>query len=190
MPCRSCHALNKKNAGFTLVEIIVGIVVLAISLSVVTSLIIPSEQHSVEQVHQIKAAELGQSMLNEILGKAFDEKSDKAGGRLRCDEDQGDVNTTVDAHELCTTNLTDEEADIRAEFDDVDDYNGYNLLKTSTDGDLHAGYGSFEVAVEVAYDTENVLQLGAASQLAKRITVTITTPQGTAIEFTGYKANF
>jgi len=183
-----CHS-PKRPAGFTLIEIIVGIIVLAISLSIITQMIIPTEQHSADQVHQIKAAELGQSMIDEILAKAFDENSNKAGGRLRCDEDQDDANSTVDAYELCTTDLSNDETD-RKDFDDVDDYNGYSGLKTSTGDDLHSGYASFEINVVVAYDTENVLQLGATSKLAKRITVTVTTPLGTDFEFTGYKANF
>jgi len=178
----------KKTAGFTLIEIIVGIIVLAISLSIITQMIIPTEQNSADQVHQIKAAELGQSMIDEILAKAFDENSNKAGGRLRCDEDQDDSGI-LDNDEKCTTNLTNDETD-RKDFDDVDDYNGYSGLKTSTGDDLHSGYASFEINVVVAYDTENVLQLGATSKLAKRITVTVTTPLGTDFEFTGYKANF
>jgi MSHA pilin protein MshD len=169
---------HRRTVGFTLIEIIIGMVVLAISLSIVTSLIIPSEEHSADQVHQIKAAELGQSMLDEILAKAFDENSDKAGGRLRCNE----VGYTS-----CTTLLQNEEADIRANFDDVDDYNGYASLKTSTDTDLHSGYGSFQVSVIVAY---NGTPFGVADSLVKQVTVTVTTPLGTPIEFTGYKANF
>jgi len=181
----------RRTAGFTLIEIIIGMVVLAISLSIVTSLIIPSEEHSADQVHQIKAAELGQSMLNEILAKAFDENSDKAGGRLRCDADQDDANTTIDAHELCKATLGNEEADIRANFDDVDDYHDYNNiddgLETSTGGNLDSGYGSFKISVKVV---RNGTPFGVADSLIKQVTVTVTTPLGTPIEFTGYKANF
>jgi prepilin-type N-terminal cleavage/methylation domain-containing protein len=69
-----------KQSGFTLIEIIVGIVVLSISYALLTSLIYPLASQSAAQIHQIRAAELGQSMVNEILGKAFDENSDMSGG--------------------------------------------------------------------------------------------------------------
>ncbi|MFT5755749.1 MAG: MSHA pilin protein MshD [Alteromonadaceae bacterium] len=179
----------KKSTGFTLIEIIIGIVVLAISLSVVTSLIIPSEENSVDQVHQIKAAELGQSMLNEILAKAFDENSDKAGGRLRCDEDQ-DKSGDVEIGEKCTTALSkDPGENDRNDFDDVDDYNDYKILKTSTDSALDSGYGSFTIKVDVVREGAGA-PFGVHDSLVKLITVTVTTPLGTAIEFAGYKANF
>ncbi len=193
MRSRLLSTSNKNISGFTLIEIIVGIIVLALSLSIITQMIIPTEQHSADQVHQIKAAELGQSLMDEIIAKAFDENSDKAGSLLRCDEDQDDSGT-VEIDEKCTTVLGNEEGDVRADFDDVDDYHGYNNvddgLKTSTGDNLHSGYDSFKLSVHVAYDTENVLQLGALNKLAKRITVTVTTPLGTDFEFTNYRANF
>lgn len=185
------------SSGFTLIEIIIGIVVLSISLSIVIQLIAPTEQQSADQIHQIKAAELGQSMLDEILAKAFDEKSDKAGGRNRCDEDQ-DGSGTLESDELCTTILAREEANDRNLFDDVDDYNGYSGKASSINEALDGGYDSFKVAVRVEYDISDPsdvqgLRLGLSSvgtPLAKFVTVTITTPLGTEIEFSGYKANF
>ncbi len=58
----SYNAYRIKTGGFTLVESIVGIVVLAISFSVLTALIYPIAEQSAEQLHQVKAAELGQSV--------------------------------------------------------------------------------------------------------------------------------
>ena len=48
-----------KSHGFTLIETIIGIVVLSIAFSILTTLIYPLANQSAEQVHQIKAAELG-----------------------------------------------------------------------------------------------------------------------------------
>lgn len=72
--------------GFTLIELIVGIVVLSISFSLLTSLILPLSEKSAKQLHQVRASELGQSMMNEILARAFDQQSDMAGGLVRCSE--------------------------------------------------------------------------------------------------------
>lgn len=188
-----------KSLGFTLIEIIIGIVALSISLSLVVQLIVPTEEHSADQIHQIKAAELGQSLIDEILAKAFDENSDMAGGRLRCDEDQDDSGT-VEADEKCSDTLGYEVDEVdsnnigdRNKFDDVDDYHNYSNKNNATNTAIHSGYDSFSVDVKVTYDTADTLNLGLVAgqaRLAKRITVTVTTPLGTAMEFAAYRTNF
>ncbi|WP_427980905.1 type IV pilus modification PilV family protein, partial [Agarivorans sp.] len=69
-------------AGFTLIELIVGIVVMAIALVVISSFLVPQARRSIEPVYQFRAAELGSSLMNEILSKSFDEQSDHTGGGL------------------------------------------------------------------------------------------------------------
>jgi len=170
-----------RQAGFTLIEVIIGIVALGISLSIVFTLIVPAEQQSADQIHQIKAAELGQGMLDEILGRAFDENSDHAGSVWRCDE-TGRPACTLQGSFGTETGETSRDL-----FDDVDDYQGFASKVNSTNQNLDAGYNSFQIAVTVSYDGTT---LGLANALAKRVTVTITTPLGTAIEFAGYKSNF
>lgn len=175
--------------GFTLIELIAGIVVLTISLSIVSTLIAPAEQKSAENILMIKASELGQSLMNDITSRAFDDNSDMSGGAFRCGEP--DRNGVANP---CTTALTAEsdEYDVsgakdRNLFDDVDDFNGYSELINATGGDLDDGYSQFTILVAVSYAGED---LGLANELVKRITVTVTTPLGTAIEFTSHKANF
>ncbi len=177
------NAYNKPS-GFTLIEVIVGIVALSISLSMVVSFIAPTEQHSADQIHQVKAAELAQSLMNEIMGKAYDDNSDMAGGRMRCDDP---------SYVPCTTSRGYEIGETRKVFDDVDDYNGYQELKNSTEDNLAEGYDRFLIVVAVKDDTADVLKLGLSPNgkpLAKKITITVTTPLGTAIEFASYRANF
>ena len=158
--------------GFTLIETIVGIVVLSIAFSIFTTLIYPLANQSAEQVHQIKAAELGQSMINEILGKAFDENSEMSGGFYRCGEDQnndGEIKSTDG--ETCSTVLANEEGGERELFDDVDDYNGLAIIESSLgdDGDNDGADNNYT---------------------AKLITVTITTPQDFNFVFSVYRVNF
>ena len=64
----------RRNRGVTLIELIIGIVVLAISLSIITAVLGPLYIKSADPWHQVRAAELGQGLMNEILGKAFDKK--------------------------------------------------------------------------------------------------------------------
>ena len=177
----------KANSGFTLIEIIIGIVVLSISLSIVSTLIAPAEQQSADQIHQVKAAELGQSFLNDISARAFDENSDMAGGLVRCGEPDVASNpcTLVGSFGPDTVSGITE---TRATFNDVDDFHTYSQQFNANDENLHTSYTNFTIDVQVTYDG---LSLGLVNDLhAKLITVTITTPLGTEIKFATHKANF
>lgn len=97
-------------SGFSLIEIVVGIVVSAIALTFLSTLFFSNAGRSVEPLLQVRAAEFGQALMDEILSKAFDE------------------NTPVGGVPACTTcsspsNFDDGEA--REAFDDVDDFNRY-----------------------------------------------------------------
>lgn len=173
--------------GFSLIEVVIGMVVMSIAFAVISSLILPTEQQSADQLHQIKAAELAQSYLNEIQGKAFDENSDKAGGIIRCGE-----NLTVCTNEIDFGPDTDEIDDITGDilrhlFDDVDDYHLYSEKITSTSSSLHDGYRGFSLAINVTY---NGTQIGLAADAAKEVSINVTTPLGTVITFTTYRVNY
>lgn len=167
--------VNSKAKGFTLVELITGIVVLAVALSLIVPVLLPTQRQSAEQIMQIRAAELGQSMLNEILAKSFDEASDRQGGLLRCGE----------AGIVCT-NAGAEEAS-RDLYDDVDDYHNLTFLANANNQSL-SQYQGFAVNVQVSYQGN---ELGFIDNtLAKRITISVTTPLDSVISFTSYKTNF
>lgn len=186
----------KKVAGFTLVEVIIGIVVLSIALTIISSLIVPTEEKSADNILQIKAAELGQSLLNDISSRAFDHNSDMAGGRVRCGELS--VTCTNDA-DLGYESAAGEVENDSSTYNDVDDFNGYNVNENAIGLGLDSSYSSFIVEVEVIYAGAD---LGLASlvecqtpiqsncKLAKRITVSITTPLGTEMKFATHKTNF
>ncbi|MFT6209390.1 MAG: MSHA pilin protein MshD, partial [Colwellia sp.] len=76
-----------KPRGFTLIELVVGIVVFSIALMLFTSLIVPQAVRSVDPIFQVRATELAQSLINEIVSKPFDENSNRTGGTARCNED-------------------------------------------------------------------------------------------------------
>lgn len=185
------HSLRHK--GFTLIETIVGIVVLAISFSVLTSLIFPVTQQSAEQLHQVKAAELAQSMLNEIQNKAFDQNSDMAGGLLRCGEASAPLCSTVMGAETVSG-----VKETRANFNDIDDYNNltYNAGEIENSQglplDLYTGYAmSIRVCNDADYsgpDCDGVQDSNTSA--AKLIIVTIITPTDFSLHFSTYRANF
>jgi MSHA pilin protein MshD len=184
--------------GFTLIEIIVGIVVLSIAFSIFTSLIYPLANQSAKQVHQIKAAELGQSMINEIIAKAFDENSDKSGGVYRCGEDSNnDGEIKAEDGEKCSKTMGPEgseaeESEKREQFDDVDDYNNLLIIKNSLGDSLNDIYVGYQINVKVINDSDYDGDHDDADNnfTAKLITVTVTTPQGVDFVFAVYRVNF
>jgi MSHA pilin protein MshD len=176
------HVKAKNNTGFTLIELIVGIVVLSISFSILTTLIYPLANQSAEQVHQVRAAELGQTMVNEILGRAFDENSDMAGGFTRCGE------STV----TCSA-IGSDSGETRATFDDVDDYNAINFsdtLQNSLGADISAQYVGFSMHINVINDANYDGSGSGDNSTAKLITIIIRTPQDFDVVFSVYKVNF
>jgi MSHA pilin protein MshD len=179
-----------KQSGFTLIEIIVGIVVLSITYAVLTNLIYPLASQSAAQVHQVRAAELGQSMINEILGKAFDENSDMSGGFVRCGE-------TSAASCTLSANLGADGSENREDYNDVDDYNSIsftdsNILNSQgiIISDVYVGF-SMNISVINDSDYSGAYQAGIDDdKTAKLITITVRSPQSDDYVFSVYKANF
>ena len=186
-------------AGFSLVELVVGIVVSAIALTLLTNLFFSNAGRSVEPMMQIRAAEFGQAIMEEILAKNFDEQTPVGG---------------VPACTSCTpANSLGPDGESRDSFDDVDDYNSYcgdpndladrvGLSDTfgnalSTTGGIMAGY---QMKICVGYDNnyDGVVESGAGAHSnpkAKLISVYLFPPSaaglnGGAIQFNAYRSNF
>lgn len=174
--------------GFTLIELTIGIVVLSVALLVMTGALFPQAKRSTNPWFQVRSAELAHSMMNEILAKKFDENSFTA-ANLRCGEDTGRVSsasciTTIQL-DNCAGAVFKEEAN-RADFDDVDDFNclslsGNTLTDLTGKQGLATQYSGFNVSVSVSYLNQDLLKL---------ITVTVTPPEGDAIVYSAYKANY
>ena len=193
-------------AGFTLIEVIVGIVVLAIALTLITAVLGPLSQKSTEPWHQVRAAELGHSFLNEVMARSFDESSDRSGGAYRCDA------TSEPGAIPCTTPVLNNgqyrfpkdplgcigaSCESRDNFDDVDDFDGFTATGDAITNilglNLTGLYNGYQVAIDVVYDGDfdnNPNEGGAAERLAKRITVTVTTPGGQQFRFAAYRSNW
>ncbi len=188
-PLRHSQSRSKliDQQGFTLIELIVGIMVLTISLAIVSTLIAPAEEKSADNILQIKASELAQSLMSDITSRAFDHNSDMTGGLIRCGETGAPACSAILGPEDGLAGRPDAGETNRNLFDDVDDFDGFTEQVNSTDDPIDGGYSEFTISVSVIYAGSD---LGLASNLAKRITVTVTTPLETAFEFTSHKANF
>lgn len=175
--------LVSNNRGFTLVELIFGIVLLAIVMTIVTSFIAPQARQSAEPLIQLKASELGQALLNEIMGKSFDELSERNPPFRRCGE-LGFVS--------CSAVLGKEAGETRITYNDVDDYIGNysnaNLVN-SLNQSISDDYLGFSYNVSVVYDGDYD-GVSDSDVNAKLITVVINASNGEQYGFSAYKGNY
>tara|TARA_B100000959_G_scaffold103499_1_gene109124 strand:+ start:185 stop:706 length:522 start_codon:yes stop_codon:yes gene_type:complete len=163
---------RKCENGFTLLELVIGIVVFTISLTVVLSLIVPQAEQTAEPFRQVKAAKLGQSLMNDILSRSYDENSDRSPPFVTCN-----------AKGNCSTTLGPEEAN-EDDYDDVDDYNGYTV------NDVGGNYSSFGFTVTVDYDSDLNDSTPTDGLTFKRIDIAVTAPDGQVYNFSAYRGSY
>lgn len=194
IPLRSTPAASKaipKQAGFTLLELIVGVVVLGIALLMISSILGPMYIRSSEPWQQVRAAELGHSLMNEIMARSFDENSSRGATLLRCGEAGADsCIAVIPACPVTGMSSATEEAS-RDLYDDVDDFHCFrgdgaavsNILNES----LADSYRNYQVEVFVSYAGADV---GLPNQSAKRVDISVILPSGDSIAFSSYKGNW
>ncbi len=164
--------------GYSLIELIMGMVVIGTAIALLLSAVNPNRIASVRPILRMKTAQLGQAYLEEILSRRFDESS-FIGGAPRCNEA---------GQPPCTAALGPEGGETRSTFDDVDDYHG--LTETpprDARGIARSGYQNYRVQVSVAYAGGD---LGLPAAALKRVSVTITAPDATSNRFAVYRGNF
>ncbi|NAW63531.1 prepilin-type N-terminal cleavage/methylation domain-containing protein [Vibrio sp. V31_P5A7T61] len=192
MPVKSIN----RTRGFTLVEMIIVITITAIAITGLAAALYPRSQQSAEQVIAVKAAELGRAVLDEILGRQFDQKSGPNGGLPEC------VIVETDNRQLCTAPAHDSlgpdagEND-RTLFNDVDDFITGDQPRPIQDvlGEtLDSSYRNFKVVIDVFYEQDNSGQFTGvnANQRShyKRIEVVIIDSQGNRYPFAAIKGNY
>ncbi|RTR31237.1 type II secretion system protein [Shewanella atlantica] len=182
-----------KTKGFTLVELVVGMVVLSIALVMLTSMLFPQADRAAETLHRVRSAELAHSVMNEIWGKRYDQNTNPNGGVPACGaEPRSDLG--LPAGLACTTqgNLGPDIGENRNSYNDVDDYDGLNqnslmlnaAVTTGVNADTYASrYPNYLMAVAVTYHEHPDLN-------RKLITVTVTTPSGEQIVYNAVRSNY
>lgn len=184
MPARRHPAARSqppRQAGVSLIELIVTMVIMAIVLTGIAVVFFAVVKKTPEPVINTRAAELGQTYLDEILTKRYDEHTGQ-GGIPRC-------NSTDPGSKPCSTTLGPDPGETRATYDDVDDYNGLDESPPrGAQGAILPGYAGYRVRISVVYAGTG---LGLANnQGAKLITVTLTSPLGTRMVFSAYRVNY
>jgi len=173
------------NRGFTLVELVVGIVVLAVAMMIMNTMLISQSKDALEPLYRLRASQLGQSIMQNILSRSYDENSDHNGGLYRC----GEIWQPSNAVQDCSTTLGLDSGEVAGEhqnFNDVDDFitTGFEPAVSYGDvlgGDLPSQYNNYVVSIEVEIVTVDI---------SKKIAVIIKTPSGEQIRFSALKGNY
>lgn len=196
----------KKVRGFTLIEIIIGIVVLSIALTGGLSLLISQVDAYRDPLIKEKSVQIAKRVVHEIQIRAYDEKSDIGGGIFRCSETVGGslgrcsekAEYGTDPGELMLDTL-----------DDVDDFDTAKLCpklsgsySCSDNNYLPVVYFFSDAADEAAQKKYNDYYAGFLVKIevvpaiisgdaysAKKITVTVRQSDGLEIEYSFIKAN-
>jgi len=193
----------KRTAGFTIVEIVVTIVILAIALISVAGIVRLGTQSSADVMLQTRVTALAQAYLDEISGRRFDELSAASG----LDPCFGLVGDTPAPAKPCTAVAAlgpdGGGESSRERFDDVDDYHGWEEGEGTgepirdAEGDVRSGYENFRVDIAVRYaGTDAAWDWPGPAPLphlthAKLITVTVTLRgQDEGWMFSAYKGNY
>ena len=171
---------GRRCRGFTLVELIVTILVVGVAALGITSTLSFAFARQSDGLWQAKSVALAESYLEEILARRYDEAA-PVGGVPPC----------APAAVPCTGPGTEGES--RAQFDDVDDYDGLDESPPlDADGNPRAEYAGYRVQVAVAYpDPAQVAVLGLddASD-AKLITLWVTPPRQSPLRFVTLRGNY
>ena len=196
----------KKVRGFTLIEIIIGIVVLSIALTGGLSLLISQVDAYRDPLIKEKSVQIAKRVVHEIQIRAYDEKSDIGGGIFRCSETVGGISLGD-----CSAKYGTDPGELMLDtLDDVDDFDTAKLclsLKLSgsyscsenylpvvyffsdaadeaTQKKYNDYYAGFLVKIEVVPAT-----ISGDADSAKKITVTVRQSDGLEIEYSFIKAN-
>lgn len=186
--------------GFTIVEIVVTIVILAIALLGVVAIVRLGTSSSADVMLETRAIALGQAYLDEIMGRRFDERS-AASGLNPCFGLVGDPGPAPPRP--CTAIASfgpdggGENSGGRDSWDDVDDYHGLKEGDGETtpiqdaEGDDRTDYENFHVEINVRYAGNDVAWGSLTDTHAKLITVIVNIRgQGTGWEFSSFKGNY
>ncbi|UJF21981.1 type II secretion system protein [Shewanella sp. OMA3-2] len=167
--------INRYSKGFSLIELVVGMLVISIAIVMMTSMFFPQADRSVESLQRMRSAELAHSVMNEIWGKRYDQNTNPNGGVPACNSPLGLT---------CSVTLGPD-GEARDSFNDVDDYQGLSItsLMFNSSQTYASVYRNFGLSVEVKY-------VNPTTQAAKLISVNVTTPGGEEIKYQAVRSNY
>jgi len=178
----AANSIRVVGNGFSLVEMIITIIIIAITTVAISSSLAFALGHQSDGIWRAKAVSLAEAYLEEIAARRFDENT-PIGGVPACSPSTN----------ACSLASNFDDGETRANYDDVDDYHGVNELPPlDADGQVRSGYSNYRVAVQVNYaNAGQMAALGLPNSTdAKIITVTVTPPGQQPMDFTLLRSNF
>ncbi len=181
-------------SGFTLIEMIITIVILGFS-SLILLPFFSSIGHSPDPLVRTRAVDLGQSLMDEIIAKRWDNNTPNGGGPLKTLESNrvpGAPDATLAASLGVDTGETS-----REEFNDIDDFNGYS----ETSGTFHDHDNNiftltgYQRSVQVKYIDSTLSSIDnstsglTSTSDSKLIVVTVTSSTNELFYFTSVRCN-
>lgn len=166
---RATRSRRSRSAGLSLVEAMISMVIVAVMLVMALNTIGSLARSWQAQSTQCRAPALAQQLMTEIIQGCYQEPYDSPIFGLEAPE----------------TSL------VRADYDDVDDYNGWSASPPQLkDGTAMANLSGWTRSAAVQYvDPDNVSTPSGTNQGLKRITVTVTDPRGVQTALYALRAN-
>jgi MSHA pilin protein MshD len=175
--------LSPSERGFTLIELVVGMMVIAIAIVMLTSMLFPQADRAAKTLHRVRSAELAHSVMNEIWGKRYDQNTNANGGVPACDSPAGSACSYALA--VDGTPFLGPDGESRDTFNDIDDYDGLsesdNMLDSSQT--YAQAYPRYKLKVSVSY-------IDSTTKAQKLITVAVTTPASEEITYQALRSNY
>jgi MSHA pilin protein MshD len=161
--------LHRDERGFTLIDLILVIIIVAIAIPPMLTLFIQAVSGSTFGVTVSRANALASTLREEIQSKKWDESAPPP-----------------------SLILGPETGESRATFDDVDDFDGLDESPPrDSQGAILAGFTGFRQQVSVCYvaNTDFDTCIGGPT-MYKQVTVTVTGPEGRATQLATVIASF
>lgn len=146
--------------GFTLIETVVFIVVISIGMVVMARIFAQQLHYSVDPLMRVKALEIAQGTLDEVLSRRFDQRSPLK-GLPACNSKQGPSCAGVYS---------------APDLDNVGDYAGFTKQ-------LEPGY-------ELRVTVTPVQLFELSTENLRLIRVSVAMPDGKILTLSGYRANY
>ena len=193
---------NRPERGFTLIELVIGIVLLAVALGGMMGLLVSQTSQATDPVQQVRAAQLAQRLLNEILSRSFDAHSDHNGSRWRCGETVEGIPTQACTLPSAYGPESGESSSYL--FDDVDDYHTPAICAshltscaggewvpaayfTQSSDEVRDDYRNYQVRILV---TPGAGCTAALCSTFKIIRLTVRLPDGSELPFAVTRGNY
>lgn len=172
-----------QQAGFTLVETIIVIVLVGAMMAGMTSLFITNVGNSHRPYLRQKALAVANAFMDEILRKQWNENTPLGGGCVNtlsgsCPTGPGAVAMGVDAGES------------RATYDDIDDYNAITNQTPPQDSSATNMPGYTGYTVNVSVTQPGAAWNGVPALDVRLITVSVTSSSNETIAVSAYRVNF